>query len=135
MTKKLILGFIIMALIFSSITTIVITKIKKETSYEIARLEEQLVIEQQKTADIQKQYDDMEYYYMRDFAFDLVTGMTYKVGTIRTKRDDIFAFKYLVEIGEEKERVYVYSKQDFPYDFDVILVYDKYDKLFAIVAR
>lgn len=134
--------FFILFVVFIAFIAFIVGTLIIDNQNKIEELEQQITVLEEETeavkaekTELQTQYDEMEYYYMRDFAFDFVSGMTYEFGRILTKRDDITVFKYLFEYGEDNERKYIYSQQDVPFEYDVVLVYDEFGNLFAIVGR
>jgi len=80
---------------------------------------------------IQSDYDEMYQYYQEEYPNELLDSFEYQFGEIRTKRDDINYFTYTIEIGWDREKIIVHTKQEFDYDVNVILFYNN-DKLVLI---
>lgn len=86
---------------------------------------------QQEYSLIESEYQELYQYYQEDYTQELLDSFEYQFGEIRTKRDDIYAFTYTIEVGWDREKIIVHTQQEFDYDVNVILFYQN-DKLVLI---
>ena len=64
-------------------------------------------------------------YYEGDYTLELLDNYNYVFGRIRTKRNDINYWTYLVEIysNVEVDNIYIHIEKEFDYDINVVLFY------------